>query len=90
MHLICLVPLAARNAHCRCGRQHLFSTDDSALPVRSTAWYPKSLPTFSDAIAWRACFCGKRLFSMSLSDPDMVKVSRCVVTRLTDVLCYAT
>lgn len=59
--------------------------------VRRTAWYHKSNPTFSDAIAlvrrqlWaqEATFCG------SSKDTETVKVSREFVERLTEALCYA-
>ena len=60
--------------------------------VRPAAWYDKSRPTFSDALAvvrkelWaaeRATFCG------SVQDTDMVKVPREFMERLTDALCYA-
>ena len=59
--------------------------------VRQTAWYRKSHPTFSDALAlvrrqlWaqEATFCG------SPSATDTVKVPRKFVERLTDAVCYA-
>ncbi len=60
--------------------------------VRQTAWYRKSHPTFSDALAlvrrqlWaqeEATFCG------SSEDTDTVKVPREFVERLTDAVCYA-
>ena len=59
--------------------------------VRQTAWYRKSHPTFSDALAlvrrqlWaqEATFCG------SSEDTDTVKVPREFVERLTEAVCYA-
>lgn len=61
-----------------------------AVPIQRAAWYPKTLPTFSDAIAlvrrhlWaHMCFC------MSPRDPDIPKVPRVLVDRLADLLCYA-
>ena len=59
--------------------------------VRQAAWYEKPHPTFSDALAlvrkelWaqEATFCG------SLREPDIVKVPRVLVERLTDAVCYA-
>ena len=58
--------------------------------VRQAAWYPKPLPTFSDALALtRREFWGQLAFCMSTRDPDMVKIPRAFVDRLTDALCYA-
>jgi hypothetical protein len=58
--------------------------------TRRAAWYDKSHPTFSDALAlvrrelWKeATFCG------SYRDTDTVKVSRELMERLTDAVCYA-
>jgi hypothetical protein len=59
--------------------------------VRSAAWYAKSRPTFSDAIAlvrgqlWPA----SATFCMSGSEPDMQKVPISMFNRLVDTLCYA-
>ena len=62
----------------------------STASVRQTAWYYKTYPTFSDALAlvrrqlWaQPTFCG------SLSATDTVKVPRAFVERLTDAVCYA-
>jgi hypothetical protein len=68
---------------------HVLSSDQS-LPVRSTAWYPKSLPTFSDAIAWARLLLWQDVFRMSALELDIVKIPRSVFLRLTDTLCYAT
>ena len=60
-----------------------------AVSVRSSAWYPKTLPTFADAIAWVRFLLWQSTFCMSSHDPDIVKVSRSFLSRLTDALCYA-
>jgi hypothetical protein len=65
---------------------HLATTDN----VRQAAWYRKSLPTFSDALAvvrrhlWR-----HTLSCTSASANDLVKLPRAVAERLTEALCYA-
>jgi hypothetical protein len=63
----------------------------SIYTVRQTAWYRKSNPTFSDALAlvrkelWaqEATFCG------SPEETETVKVPRAFMERLTDAVCYA-
>lgn len=60
-----------------------------AVSGRSAAWYAKSLPTFTDAIAWVRLLLWQSTFCMSSHDPDIVKVSRSLLSRLTDTLCYA-
>ena len=59
-------------------------------PVRTTAWYPKPQATFSDAIALvrRALWCVDH-FPISGIQPDVVKIPRSLLERLTDALCYA-
>ena len=58
--------------------------------VRQAAWYPKPLPTFSDALALvRRELWAQVAFSMSACEPDIVEVPRAFVERLTDALCYA-
>ena len=58
--------------------------------VRSAAWYSKTRPTFSDAIAlvrrtlWSHCY-----FSTSVQKADVIKISRSLFERLTDAVCYA-
>ena len=60
--------------------------------VRRAAWYEKSHPTFSDALAlvrkelWAQ---EDRLFTGRLQETDMVKVPRVFMERLTDAVCYA-
>ena len=59
--------------------------------IRTAAWYDKSRPTFSDALAqvrrelWsqEATFCG------SVRQAETVKVPREFLERLTDAVCYA-
>ena len=64
--------------------------DHHRMPVRGSAWYDKTQPTFSDALAlvrrelWRW-----RLFSMSRFGTDRRKPSSVVLEQLTEVLCYA-
>jgi hypothetical protein len=61
------------------------------LTARSAAWYPKPLPTFSDALALvRSTLWAHLTFQMSASDPDIVKVPRALLERFTDLLAYAT
>jgi len=66
------------------------STINETLPIRQAAWYAKSLPTFSDALAvvrqhlWRMPD-----FHTSLSDDDMVKIPCSLLKRLTEAVCYA-
>jgi len=58
--------------------------------VRQAAWYPKALPTFSDALALvRRELWAHAAFCMSTADPDVVEIPRAFVDRLTDALCYA-
>ena len=69
--------------HVLCGGQ--------TVPVRSAAWYPKSLPTFSDAIAlvrqhlW-AC---PNIFGTSSAEPDIPKPAQPLVSLFIESLCYA-
>jgi len=61
------------------------------LPVRTAAWYTKTAPTFSDALAavrrqwWRTTTTS----CMSRRERDIVKLPRRVVQRLSDAVCYA-
>ncbi len=65
--------------------------ENQGLPVRSAAWYAKSLPTFSDAIALvrRYLWHDSETFCMSPPEPDILKVSRPMFDRFIDSLCYA-
>ena len=57
---------------------------------RAASWYPKPLPTFSDALAavrrelWTA-----RNFETSSQPRDIVKVSEGALNRLISIACYA-
>jgi hypothetical protein len=61
-----------------------------ALPIRQAAWYRKTLPTFSDALAavrkhwWRSIG-----LSMSTCEHDIIKVPRQAFQRLHEAACYA-
>jgi hypothetical protein len=59
--------------------------------VRQTAWYRKSHPTFSDALALvrKQLWAQEETFCGSAQENDMVKVPRAFVERLTDAVCYA-
>jgi hypothetical protein len=60
------------------------------LPIRKAAWYPKSKPTFADALAlvrhnWWRC----QVFHLSISEDDIHKSSRFVQNCLTEAICYS-
>jgi hypothetical protein len=59
--------------------------------VRRAAWYDKSRPTFTDALALvrKELWAQEQTFRGSLSDSETVKVPRAFMERLTDVVCYA-
>ncbi len=59
--------------------------------VRQTAWYYKSHPTFSDALALvrKELWAQEKTFCGSPSATDTVKVQREFLERLTDAVCYA-
>lgn len=61
-------------------------------PIRQAAWYSKQRPTFSDAIGWvrHLLWHSTGTFSMSPSEPDIVKIPRSFIDRLVDTACYAT
>ncbi len=68
---------------------HLLS-EKGATCVRSTAWYGKTRPTFSDAIALVRRQLWEHLhFSMSHQEADLVKIPRALLERFTEALCYA-
>ena len=61
------------------------------LTIRTAAWYPKPLPTFSDAFALvRRTLWAYLTFQLSQEQPDMVKVPRVLLERFNDLLAYAT
>jgi hypothetical protein len=60
------------------------------LPVRSAAWYPKVIPTFSDAIAIvRSHIWQHWGFCMSISNPDRQKTILKLLPRLFEAVCYS-
>jgi hypothetical protein len=60
------------------------------VPVRQAAWYQKGQPTFADALALvRRELWAQATFPLSHNDPDLVKVPRGLIERLTETLCYA-
>jgi hypothetical protein len=64
--------------------------EKGATCVRSTAWYGKTHPTFSDAIAWVRRQLWEHIhFSMSQQETDMIKIPRALLERFTEALCYA-
>ena len=69
--------------------QHM--TNKGVEALRRTAWYDKSHPTFSDALAMvrKQLWAAERTYCGSCADGEMVKVPREFVERLTDALCYA-
>jgi hypothetical protein len=64
--------------------------DPGATCVRSTAWYRKTRPTFSDALALvRRQLWDHLHFSMSQPETDMINIPRAVFERFIDAVCYA-
>jgi len=67
------------------------SQSKGSLPVRSAAWYTKTVPTFSDAIALvRRQIWTHWGFCMSWSQPDMQKSHLILLERLFEAVCYST
>src|SRR5262250_1657330 len=63
--------------------------EKGATWVRSTAWYGKTRPTFSDAIAWvRRQLWDHIHFSMSQQETDMIQIPSELFERFTEALCY--
>jgi DDE superfamily endonuclease len=61
------------------------------LTIHTTAWYPKPLPTFSDAIALvRLRLWAHLTFHLSTDDADMVKIPRALLERFNVLLAYPT
>src|SRR5262245_60786629 len=64
--------------------------EKGATCVRSTAWYRKTRPTFSDAIALvRRQLWDHLHFSMSLQETDMIQIPSELFERFMDAVCYA-
>jgi hypothetical protein len=70
---------------------HTLNSSQSSLSPRQTAWYAKTLPTFSDALAlvrhhlWTAY----PTFRISRDEPHMLKIPRPFFDTLLSTLCYA-
>jgi hypothetical protein len=77
--LFSLVPLFA---HAR--------LDGQPLPVRQASWYVKTVPTFSDTLAFiRQQLWPVTVFSTSPSSDDVIEIPRALFDRLTDTLAFA-
>ena len=64
--------------------------DKGATCVRSTAWYGKTCPTFSDAIALVRRQLWEHLhFSTSQQETELIQIPRALLERFTEALCYA-
>jgi hypothetical protein len=63
----------------------------STQTVRRTAWYRKSYPTFSDALALarKELWAQEETFCRLSWEAETVKVPKAFVQRLTDAVCYA-
>jgi hypothetical protein len=64
--------------------------EQGATCLRSTAWYRKTRPTFSDAVALvRRQLWDHLHFSMSHQETDMIQMPRALFERFIDAVCYA-
>jgi hypothetical protein len=64
--------------------------EPGAPGVRRTAWYSKTRPTFSDAIALVRRQLWEHIpFSPSQQETDMIQIPRTLLERFTEALCYA-
>ena len=64
--------------------------EKGATCVRSTAWYRKTRPTFSDAIALVRRQLWEHIhFSTSPQETEMIKIPRALFDRFIDAVCYA-
>jgi hypothetical protein len=60
------------------------------LPVQATAWYVKTQPTFSDALAHVGRLLWRQMgFYLSLSSTESRKPPAALFAHLTEMLCYA-
>ena len=61
-----------------------------ALPSRAAAWYPKPLPTFSDALALvRRELWTRPGFDIFLDGPRLIEMPRSAINALIEAACYA-
>jgi hypothetical protein len=69
---------------------HQLQAERADLPLRQSAWYAKSQPTFADALAWvrNQLWQAQQTFPMSVSEPDIVKIPRAYLNTLLDAACY--
>jgi hypothetical protein len=66
-------------------------TQEQPFPVRSTAWYAKTEPTFTDAIALvRRHLWTEMQFMNSAAETRVVEIPVSVLDGWADSLCYAT
>ena len=64
--------------------------EQGATCMQSTAWYRKTRPTFSDALAWvRRHIWDHSHFSMSQQETDMIEIPRTLFERFIHTVCYA-
>jgi DDE superfamily endonuclease len=68
----------------------LYTAHPSAAP-RQAIWYPKALPTFSDALALvrQHLWTAYPTFRISREEPDMLKIPKPLFDTLVSTLCYA-
>ena len=60
------------------------------MAVRQAAWYPKTVATFSDTLAFvRQQLWPVRISWLSGSEPDLVIIPKALFERLTDTLAFA-
>jgi hypothetical protein len=68
--------------------QHLL--EGQAFPVRQAAWYTKTLPTFSDTLAFvRQHLWPSTFFSVSSTQGDTVQIPRALFDRFVETLAFA-
>jgi hypothetical protein len=64
--------------------------DGQPLPARQAAWYAKTVPTFSDTLAFvRQLLWPVTVSSTSPSSDEVVEIPRALFDRLTDTLAFA-
>jgi hypothetical protein len=82
MGLFSLVTLVAH--------EHYGHQTTQLVPVQIAAWYTKTTPTFSDALALvRHHLWSGTTFPTSLCNSDVEKVPRALLVHLADLFCYA-
>ena len=70
---------------------HALSSSQPVCSPRQAAWYPKPLPTFSDALALvrQQFWLADPTFRTSARTPDSVKIPKSLFDTLISTLCYA-